>query len=854
MMTNELATRASAAGLVSLDDPACEAPSLTGNKAATLSLLRRAGFQVPPGVVVSADVLGAVDGDLPAAVREALEDVPDLLGPGPWAVRSSSTAEDTEQASFAGQFDTVLNVHQNGLGDAVLRCRRSGLSNRVKAYAGDRGTGSMAVLIQPMIAAEAAGVAFTTDPVSGRHHTVIEAVEGLGERLVSGAATPERWTVEEDGSIGAPPSPITLDGEQARAIGDLASRVEEHFGRPQDIEWALEGGSLWLLQARPITTLPSVGPDLIPIPIDVPPGYWERDAFHEPIPVSPFGKIMITEQIVKVFPAVLAEFGILIDRADHAFIGGWSYGQMIPLGAPPPGRQGGRSRPSAPPRWLLGILMRLHPAIRQRTSAARQAIESDLPMSVIRRWTDEWRLEHQEDAARALAADLGSMSDQELAAQLDHRLEVVGHAAHLKVAVAYFILVYELVEACRELLGWDTAKMLTLLDGLSTSSTEPGRQLAHLAQLARSKPALRELLARVDETTPARLADEDAEFARAFSRYVEVNGHRAVRYDVIDPTLAEMPHLLLRLVADQLEREFSPDQVAQEALRRRSQAVDEARSLLASHPEVDRERFERTLAKAREAYPAWEDRVWWTQSVQTALVRYLALEIGRRLVDRGQLPTVDDVFFLEAQEARSALFDGADRRETARVAKGRRAWAMVNPGPIMYGDPPSGEPPFDLLPPPARLVNQAVLWASKSSTWPDATRGAKGESIVAGTPASSGRYTGTVRVVMGEHQFDKIQAGDVVVCPVTSPVWSVVFPSMGALVTEIGGILSHPAIIAREHGIPAVVGTGNATDILKDGQFVTVDGSAGVIELVDRATWAAGRVPVLKEAQEAVPG
>jgi phosphohistidine swiveling domain-containing protein len=582
--------------------------------------------------------------------------------------------------------------------------------------------------------------------------------------------------------------------------------------------------------------------ELIPIPVEVPPGYWERDAFHEPVPVSPFGRIMITEQILKVFPAVFAEFGILIDRADHAFIGGWSYGQMIPLGAPPPGRRGGRSRPSAPPRWLLGILMRLHPAIRRRTSAARQAIDSDLPMTIIRRWTDEWRPEHQEDAARALAVHLGSMSDQELAAQLDRRLEVVGHAAHLKVAVAYFILVYELFEVCRELLGWDTAKMLTLLEGLSISSTEPGRQLAHLAQQARSKPALRELLARVDETTPARLAEEDAEFARAFSRYVEANGHRAVRYDVIDPTLAERPHLLLRLVADQLEREFSPDQVAQEALRRRSQAADEARGLLASHPEVDQERFERALARAREAYPAWEDRVWWTQSVQTALVRYLALEIGRRLVDRGQLSIVDDVFFLQAMEARSALFDGADRRETARVAKGRRAWAMVNPGPSMYREAPSGEPPFDLLPPSARLVNQAVLWASKSSTWPDATRGAKDESIVAGTPASSGRYTGTVRVVMGEHQFDKIRAGDVVVCPVTSPVWSVVFPSMGALVTEIGGILSHPAIIAREHGIPAVVGTGNATRVLRDGQRVTVDGNTGVVELAEGANRAHGGV------------
>jgi pyruvate,water dikinase len=114
--------------------------------------------------------------------------------------------------------------------------------------------------------------------------------------------------------------------------------------------------------------------------------------------------------------------------------------------------------------------------------------------------------------------------------------------------------------------------------------------------------------------------------------------------------------------------------------------------------------------------------------------------------------------------------------------------------------------------------------------------GAGGEGVVSGTPASPGRYTGTVRVVMGEHEFEKMRAGDVVVCPATSPAWSVVFPTMGALVTDSGGILSHPAIIAREHGIPAVVGTGNATVVLMDGQRVTVDGSAGAVELVDGPT------------------
>jgi pyruvate,water dikinase len=821
MMFNAIQT--SAVALVSLDDPAAKTSALVGNKAATLAVLRRAGFEVPSGVVIPATAFLGVTEDLPPHVRAGLAKVPELLGRGPWAVRSSNTAEDSEQASFAGQFETILEVDEVGLAEAVLRCWKSWQSDRVKAYAGLQGPGSMAVLIQPMIEAEAAGVAFSIDPVTGRRHVVVEAVEGLGEQLVSGAATPERWTIDEDGSIGAPSRASVLDAEIAGAIGGLVRRVEEQLGRPQDIEWAIGGGSLWLLQARPITTLTT--PELIPIPIEVPPGYWERDNFHEPVPLSPFGKVVLTEQILKVFPRVFAEFGILLERAETAFIGGWMYRQVVPVGAPPSGR--GRTGP--PPRWLLRIVMRVHPAIRRRIRAAGQAMASDLPDTVIRRWNEEWRPEHQQEIARALAVDLGSLSDQELAAQLDHRIEVLSHPAHVVVAIAYWILVYQLAEACRELLGWDTAKMLALLDGLSTISTEPARQLAHLAQLAQSKPAVRELLARVDETTAGDLADLDAEFARAFSDYVQANGHRSLRYDVIEPTLAETPHVLLRLVADQLEVGFSPGQVAEEASRRRSEAAEEARRLLASHPEADRERFERALIRAREAYPALEDRVWWTLSVQAAHLRYVALEMGRRMVDRGQLAAVDDVFFLEAQDARSALLGGGHRRETIRVAKGKRAWAMANAGPYAHGDPPPGEPPFDLLPPPARLVNQGVLWglAQLFGEPPKAQE----ERVVVGTPASAGRYTGTVRVVMGEHEFDKIRAGDVVVCPVTSPAWSVVFPSMGALVTDSGGILSHPAIIAREHRIPAVVGTGNATNTLKDGQRVTVDGNTGVVEI-----------------------
>jgi len=824
----EAARRATAGtALVTLDGWPSLDRSRAGAKAANLAGLRQAGFPVPPGAIVPADVLGHAGQGLPDRLRGELVRIRDLIGPGPWAVRSSSVVEDAEQASFAGQFETVLNVDEPDVPDAVARCWGSRLNARARAYGGDA-IAPMAVLIQPMIAADAAGVAFTADPVTARRQVIIEAVAGLGEQLVSGTATPERWTAAADGAIVSPSVARVLDEEAAREIAELARRVEAHVGRPQDIEWARAGDQLWLLQARPITTVVEPEQELIPIEIDVPQGRWERDAFHEPVPLSPFGRVLLTEQVLKVLPGVFAEFGVLLDRGEVAVIGGWIYNRLVPLGAPPP--RPGRRAATPPPRWLLAILLRLHPAIRRRSRAAREVIASDHALRVVRRWNDEWRPQHQRDVERALAADLGYLSDLALAAALEHRIATVAHPAHARVAIAYFILVYQLAEACRELLGWDAAKMLALLEGMSTTSTDPGRQLAALANLARAKPAVRKLLTTVDESTPGRLASTDPEFADAFADYVEATGHRAIRYDVIEPTLAEQRHLLLRLVADQLEVEFSPDRVARIAAERRAAAEEEARAELGARSVGGRERFGRALARAREAYPAWEDRVWWTQSVQTALLRYLGLEIGRRLVARGQLAVVDDIFFLEAPEARSALLDGGQYQELVRVRRGQRAWAIANPRPLAYGDPPPDAPPFDLLPPEARLINEAVVWGFGQFFGTPAD--ASNPSVVVGTPASAGRYTGPARVIMGEHEFAKIRPGDVVVCPATSPAWSVVFPSIGALVADSGGILSHPAIIAREHGIPAVVGTANGTATLRDGQPVTVDGTAGVVEVV----------------------
>ena len=164
--------------------------------------------------------------------------------------------------------------------------------------------------------------------------------------------------------------------------------------------------------------------------------------------------------------------------------------------------------------------------------------------------------------------------------------------------------------------------------------------------------------------------------------------------------------------------------------------------------------------------------------------------------------------------------------------KAERAWVEAHPGPASYGKDFGPPPSFASLPPEARILHEALMWnyerifAPSGVGIPSATVGQ-----IRGIPASPGTYTGPVKVIMDEAEFHRVKAGDVLVCPITSPVWSLLFPSMGALVTDTGGILSHSAIIAREYGIPAVVATGNATAVLREGQTVMVDGERGVVEL-----------------------
>jgi pyruvate,water dikinase len=808
-----------------------------GAKAANLAVVIEAGFAVPDGFVLPAAALQRafadnINGELLGWVQAAL----DQLGPGPVAVRSSGIAEDAVDASYAGQYETELGLDGvEEVAAAIQRCWRSAESERVASYSG-RDDGEppppMAVIIQRLVPADAAGVAFTANPVTGaRHETLVSVVRGLGDALVSGAVSPDEWVVKgELAQLQATGAEQAATRETVLAVAGIARRLEKLFGRPQDMEWATAGGEIFVLQSRPITALPdpaTTETEEEDPAADAPPGFWERDASHFPHPLTPMMRSLVTDRQNAALREAFAEHGILADGLEFREIGGWVYSRIVP--------PGGVDRPPLPAP-LMWLMVRMHPDLRRRVAVARRTQRDDLAGEIIRRWHAETRPDLERRIAELRSVELDDLDDSAL---LDHWRAVddllgTGVRAHFRLHVPIAMARHDLVKACRELLGWDDRRSFELLNGLSSTSTKPSFELAELARLAEGRPDVMGAIERADRESVSRLA-EDREFAVAFERYQRDYSIRARRLEVAEPILAETPELTLATLRDQIRHGYDPHDQAQLLSARRSAMASEARRQLAAMDDAARSRFDRALERAEAAHPVHEENEFFTLSVPLGLARLALLEIGRRLASRGIIDHTNDVFFLTDEEALAALAgdppaDADELRDSILRRKADRARALTRPGPATYGRRPP-PPPLAALPPATRRALEVLLWAvdlifaaARSGQRQSAKAG-----TIAGIAASPGHYEGTVRRVMDEDEFDKIQAGDVLVCPVTSPVWSILFSRIGALVTDTGGILSHPAIIAREFGIPAVVATGNATQLLRDGQLVTVDGDAGSV-------------------------
>jgi rifampicin phosphotransferase len=539
--------------------------------------------------------------------------------------------------------------------------------------------------------------------------------------------------------------------------------------------------------------------------IEVPEGFWELETSENPQPISPMAESFFLPAMTAGARHLFAEVGILAEAAEWRGFGGWVYLRTVPFAGD-------------------------ENAVAERLGRGIGAVADDLAGVYVRRWYDEWRPWLHRRAAALGRVDLPALDDGKLHDHLDEVVDFVFAATdvHFLLHGSNALMLGELWFAGRDLLGWSEQQVLDLVSGSSTASTEPAQRLAELAEMARSRPPVRELLDHPQEAR-ARLADVDPEFAAAFDRYLDEFGGRAVRYEVIDPTFGESPDLLLRLVRDQVAADYDPAAVAARVADRQAATRAAARASLAEQHPGERERFERLLERAEQFYPVREDNEVWTQNVPLGLARQALLEVGRRLASSGAVVQPDDVFFLRLEEVRQALSEGSELAGVVTARRAERAWALAHPGPASYGTPPP-EPDLSELPPAARLVHETMGWLIDRIGAPAAAGRRQTGTAIDGIPASAGRYTGPVRVVLRESDLDKLQPGDVLVCPATSPTWAVVFPTVGALVTDTGGILSHFAIISREFGIPAVVGTGNATELFVDGQIITVDGNRGRVE------------------------
>lgn len=789
-----------------------------GVKAANLGELIHAGFDVPEGFVG----IGVDDDEM---IRAAAH-----WGDVPLAVRSSSAAEDLGDASFAGQYESVLDVRgPDELAAAVRRVRASLATERVRRYQAGvsaDAVGRIGVVVQRQVAADVSGVAFTANPVTGADEIVVSAVRGLGERLVSGEVDPDEWVVRGDAAVCLRAPEQSARDEQVVEVAEVARRVAAHFGFPVDIEWAFQGDKLWLLQARPITALPAPATPAA-APVDVPDGYWERES-HFTQPISPMTRMFLGVN-TRALTVACGDVGLPLDGLEWRELGGWVYLRVVPLGG---------KEPPPLPAWLArpvnALMSRAHPLLRRRVARLEEVERTDHLLGTVARWWNEDRAVFAARVRELQGVPLPTMSDEDLARHFDESLRFAADALtlHHRLHLADVAFPVRLAMFCKEHLGWAEGEVLEMLAGLSEASTEPGRALAALAALANARPRVRDLILQSDDSAMARLEEVDDTFANAFSAYLHEYGCRALRYDVAEPTLGELPAVALGLVRDQLVRGYDADARAAAQREKRDATVTRARAELAGRPADVREQFEWLLERAERSYPVREDNEFYLVSAPLALIRYAALEIGRRLAERDRLDRPDDVFFLEAAEAGGVLADGRELRELVGRREGELARARAHPAPATYGPPPP-PPVLAGLPPLVQeylravlLSVELVLEAERSG---DRQDGADG--VLEGISASSGTYTGPVRVILHEGEFGKIRAGDVLVCPITSPVWSVLFASVGALVTDTGGILSHAAIIAREYHIPAVVATGNATTLLHDGQLVTVDGYAGVVTI-----------------------
>lgn len=871
-----------------------------GGKAAALATLADAGLPVPPWFVVTADALAVslgeerlaelADESDPAMLRETLRRLslspevataietavaqvaPDDGGGGCVAVRSSAADEDGQEKSFAGQFDSFLFVEPDDVPAFVVKVWLSGLSERVLAY---RGEGELdvlravpAVLVQRMVDAEVAGVAFSADPVSGRRQVaVVSAVWGLGSQLVGGDADADTFHVSRDGQIvgrtiatkttahrfdpsaddhlRAEPVPAARqrtpapDDAAVAAVAELARRCADHFGRPQDIEWALDAsGELFLLQSRPITSLASLTDP------DGEPCIWDNSNIAESYGgiTSPLTFSFARRAYAGVYRQFCHLMGVPkreIADADVMFsrmlglVEGRVYYNLLNwyrLLAMLPGFAANRAfmeqmmgvRQALPEDLVNRILAerpktgRTRDRLRVGRSLAGLAVNYlTLPRQIRRFYV---RLE---ECLRPPAVPFERMRLDELTAEfrrLERRLLTRWDAPLVN---DFFAMVFfgVLGKLCARWCGERGTSLHNDLirEGGDIISAEPARRITAMAELAARDPALVDALCNADPRAARRAVGRMPQLAAEYEAYVARFGDRCLEELKLESsTLADDPTPLLRAVGHAARRrpEASPSPAGGAG---RFSAEQAARQHLSGHP-VRQAVFKWVLRNARSRVRDREN-LRFERTRLFGRVRRIFVEAGRRLWADGRLEEPRDVFYLEVDEILGHVEGTATVTDLAALAQLRRE---------QY------ERLTAQASPPDRFTTRGAAQA-RGAIVEEATTGANGEAETAGmlrgTPCCAGRVRGRVRVIR-DPRGARLEEGEILVAERTDPGWIMLFPAAAGILVERGSLLSHSAIVAREMGIPAIVAIADLTRRLQTGQFVEFDGATGEVRVV----------------------
>jgi pyruvate,water dikinase len=854
-----------------------------GGKGASLARLAAAGLPVPAGFHVTTEAYRrcVADNNLQPAIAEALSAVSpadppspemasrtiaelfarapmpseiadaiaraygDLPGEEPVvAVRSSGTAEDLEDLSFAGQQETYLNIRgAAAVQEAVKRCWASLWTGRAIGYRArhgiDQGSVSLAVVVQLLVPAEAAGVLFTADPISGRRdRAMIAATWGLGEALVSGTVTPDTFavdkasgrvvdrqtadkqvmTVRTDSGTAERPTPENLrrapvlDDQPAVELTRLGVQIEALYGMPMDIEWAMERAlpaeGIAILQARPITALPPEPTAPLEWTLPKSRGRYARASIIEllPEPLTPLFGSLGLEEINRSYDRL----GTALFRSSNALpkpmvvlINDYAY-YDVTFGP-----------------WQILLMLVQLPTLARFLSAPET------------RWKHQARPRYAETVARwqnerpevLPALELLRASREIFAVAMDHYIYTVqgGILPAAYMSEAAFTFFYS-----RFVRKANDPPALTFLLGFDSLPIRAEKSLYDLGQWCRERPGLANLLTGTGSVhiaawlgdpaaLPGDVPPEDwAEFRTRFAAHLKRFGHAIYDLDFAKPTPADDPPPLLETLKHLIQgRGSDPYRRQQEAARRREEAMRQVGARLRGWR---RSWFFRLLGWAQRYAPLREDALGDT-GLGWPLLRRLLLELGGRLTADGAVHQPDDVFWLtefELDEVAGELDGGRSSLEDkTRVVAARKARFQRE---SRHTPPPS-------LPQKVRFAG-----VDFSRMLPARAEQQTG-NLIKGLGASPGRVTAVARVLRGPEDFGQMKNGDVLVAAITTPAWTPLFALAAAVVTDVGGPLSHSSIVAREYGVPAVLGTGVATRRIHSGDVITVDGSAGVVTL-----------------------